>query len=158
MNDTIFLIIAPSGAGKTTITERLEALYGLKSTKFTVNNNDINTAVLEQLYTYDLCIIDPKGVDFFRTAYHGDKQVKTIYIKSEMAVRYERMKSRYENSGMTFSESTDETLTRIKNDNNEFREYELFNIADFTVNNEENDILDDVVDKVYNYIVRVRGE
>ena len=187
MNDTIFLIIAPSGAGKTTITERLEALYGLKSIQsYTTrppryegetghtfvsdeefdNLTDIVAytefcgnrycATSEQVDTHDLYVIDPKGVEFFKNAYHGDKQVRTIYIKSGMSVRYERMKSRYENSGMTFSEATDETLTRIKNDNNEFREYELFGIADFTVRNEESDIIDDVVDKVYNYIVSVR--
>ena len=110
--NTIFLIIAPSGAGKTTLAGQLEKMYGLQSIQsyttrpprydgetghIFVSDKEFDElkdmvaytefcghrycATAEQVENNDLYVIDPKGVEYFRQAYHGNKQIKTIYIR-----------------------------------------------------------------------------
>ena len=110
-------------------------------------------ATAEQVETHDLYVIDPKGVDYFMKSYNGSKTAKVIYIDSDIITRYKRMRSRAEKSGKSFIEAVDSALKRIGNDINEFYDY-CFHTAsvDFYVDNNDNDTIDKVVDKVYAYI------
>lgn len=182
--NTIFLIIAPSGAGKTTLAGQLEKMYGLQSIQsYTTRPPRYNgetghtfvsdkefdelkdmvaytefcgnryCATAEQVENSDLYVIDPKGVEYFRQAYHGDKQIKTIYIRSDASTREKRMTLRAEQGGKPHNEAFDESLARIKNDFFEFREYETGNIvSDFTVTNNNGDDIARVAEKVFTYI------
>lgn len=184
MTKNIYLFVSPSGAGKTTITERLEEKYGLKSIQsyttrkpryngekghtfisdeefdklenivaYTNFCNNRYAATAEQIDTHDLYTIDPKGVDYFREHYKGNKGVKVIYINSPLTTRYERMKARAESGGMSSLDATGEALKRIANDAHEFYEY-IHNQAyvDYVVYNTENVSIDELVDGVYSYI------
>lgn len=185
--NTIFLIIAPSGAGKTTLAGQLEKMYGLQSIQsyttrpprydgetghIFVSDEEFDKlkdmvaytefcghrycATAEQVENNDLYVIDPKGAEYFRQAYHGDKQIKTIYIRSDASTRENRMTLRAEKGGKPHSEAFDESLSRIKNDFFEFRDYETGNIVpDFTVTNNEDDDIAYVAEKVFTYIKSV---
>ena len=115
-------------------------------------------ATAEQVEYNDLYVIDPKGIEYFREHYHGNKGVKIIYIDSSLSTRYERMKNRAEENGVPFTEAMNSSLRRVNNDINEFYDYFHGNATvDFTVTNNENDKLADVVDKVYQYICDCEG-
>lgn len=183
----IYLIVAPSGAGKTTVTEVLESTYGLKSiksyttrsprfegetghifvsdeefdkltdivayTEFCGNENRY-CATAEQVEESDLYVIDPKGIEFFRQHYNGSKQIKVIYIESDMTTRYERMKQRAENSGSTYLEAVDYSLKRIVNDASEFYDYIHHKAQiDYTVENNNDTIIENAADKIYQFII-----
>ena len=110
-------------------------------------------ATTEQVENNDIYIIDPKGIDFFMKSYNGRKTPKVIFISSDMATRYERMKSRAEENGNEFMDAVKSSLERITNDVVEFYDY-IHNNAhvDFRINNNENDNLNQIVDKIYQYI------
>ena len=189
MGNCIFLIVGCSGSGKTTITERLEQKYGLKSIQsyttrpkryedesghtfvsdeefdeltdmvgYTEFAGNRYCATTEQVENNDLYIIDPKGVDFFMKSYKGSKTPKVIFISSNMTTRYERMKSRAEENGITFTEAVNSSLSRITNDVIEFYDY-IHNNAhvDFKVTNDDDCDINSVVDKVYGYIRSCEG-
>ena len=184
MGNCIFLIVGCSGSGKTTITERLEQKYGLKSIQsyttrpkryedesghIFISDEEFNKltdmvaytefagnrycATAEQVENNDIYVIDPKGIDFFMKSYNGRKTPKVIFISSDMATRYERMKSRAEENGVTFTEAVNSSLSRITNDVVEFYDY-IHNNAhvDFKVTNDDDCDINSVVDKVYGYI------
>lgn len=182
--NNIYLIVAPSGAGKTTVTELLESKYGLKSIQsYTtrpprfngetghtfVSDEEFNKltdmvaytefagnrycATSEQVEESDLYVIDPKGVDFFKEHYKGSKQIKIVYIESDMTTRYERMKQRAENSGNTYLEAVDYSLKRIVNDVSEFYDYIHHRVqVDCTVENNNDTTIENVTDKIYKFI------
>lgn len=116
-------------------------------------------ATAEQVEDNDLYVIDPKGVEFFINAYKGDKIPKIIFINSDLTTRYERMVERAEAKSKTYTEAIDEALNRIKNDVNEFYDYiHKKATIDCTINNNKDDNLDNVVDKIYNYICSCESE
>ena len=86
-------------------------------------------------------------------SYNGSKIAKVIFINSDIITRYKRMRSRAEKNGKSFIEAVDSALKRIGNDINEFYDY-CFHTAsvDFYVDNNDNDTIDKVADKVYAYI------
>lgn len=183
--NNIYLIVAPSGAGKTTITQLLETKYGLKSIQsyttrpprfdgetghvfvsdeefdkltdiiaFTTFANYRYCATTEQVESNDLYVIDSKGVEFFKQHYRGSKQVKIIYIDSDMTTRYERMKQRAENRGCTYLEAVDCSLKRIVNDVYEFYDYIHCNVqVDYVIENGYDTDINAAVDNVYSYII-----
>lgn len=110
-------------------------------------------ATSEQVENNDLYVIDPKGVDFFMNTYKGSKTPEIIFIDSDLTTRYDRMVKRAEEKGDTFITAVDKALSRIKTDVVEFYDY-THNKAhvDFTVDNNKNDNLIQVVDKIYDYI------
>lgn len=184
MNKIIFLIIAPSGAGKTTIESILKRKYGLKSIQsyttrqpryegepghifvseeefdrlenkiaYTEFCNFRYCAIAKQVEECDLYVIDPQGVEYFRQHYKGDKQIRTIYINTKLSTRYERMLQREKDNGTPHIPAVEKALERISNDTIEFYDYiHKKVIPDFTVNNNDTDEIDDVADKVYEYI------
>lgn len=184
MNKEIFLIVGESGSGKTTITEKLEEKYGLKSIQsyctrlpryngetghifvtdeefdkltdmvaYTKFNNYRYCATSEQVETHDLYIIDPKGVNYFREHYKGDKNIKVIYISSDLVARYERMKNRAKNNGDIYLKAVKSALNRITNDVIEFKSYNDGTAdIDRVFYNNMNDDIDAVTDKIYEYI------
>ena len=113
----------------------------------------------EQVENNDLYVLDPKGIDFFMKSYKGNKIPKVIFISSDLTTRYERMVRRAEVKGSTYIEAVDIALGRIKNDVNEFYDY-IHNRAsiDYIVNNNQNDNLNNVVNKIYEYICSCEKE
>ena len=115
-------------------------------------------ATAEQVENNDLYVIDPNGVDYFIKSYKGKKTPKIIFIDSDLNVRYDRMVKRAEDKGDAFLTAVDKALNRIKNDVVEFYDYTHNNAHfDFKVNNNKNDNLSQVVDKIYNYICDCEG-
>ena len=121
--------------------------------------NNRYAATAEQVDTHDLYTIDPKGVEYFREHYKGNKGIKIIYINSPVTTRYERMIERSKNGGMTHLDAVGEALKRIANDASEFYDY-IHNITptDIIVNNYDDDNIDDIVDKVYRCIINYEEE
>ena len=188
----IYLIVAPSGAGKTLLTELLEQEYGYKTIQsyttrqprhdgerghlFITNKefdellaNEIIVAYTEfcgnrycatakQVDENDLYVIDPKGIEFFKNSYKGNKDVKVIYIESSTSTRYERMCQRYQNNGDSRLDASEKALERIENDVMEFYNY-VHHIAktNLIVKNELNDNILDVVEKIVVFINQCEG-
>ena len=113
----------------------------------------------EQVENNDLYVIDPNGIDYCMKSYKGNKIPKVIFISSDLTTRYERMVRRAEVKGSTYIEAVDIALGRIKNDVNEFYDY-IHNRAsiDYIVNNNQNDNLNNVVNKIYEYICSCEKE
>ena len=112
----------------------------------------------EQVENNDLYVIDPNGIDYFVKSYKGKKTPKIIFIDSDLTTRYDRMVKRAEDKGDVFLTAVDKALNRIKNDVVEFYDYTHNNAhVDFRVNNNKNDNLNQVVDKIYNYICDCEG-
>ena len=190
MGNCIFLIVGCSGSGKTTITERLEQKYGLKSIQsyttrkpryegetghifisdeefdkltdmvaYTEFAGNRYCATAEQVENNDLYIIDPKGVDFFMKAYKGSKTPKIIFISSNLTTRYERMVGRAETKGKSHQEAIESSLTRIVNDAGEFYDYIQGQAwVDYVCKNNSNNKLEDIVDKIFDYISSCESE
>ena len=116
-------------------------------------------ATAEQVENNNLYVVDPKGVDFFMKAYNGSKTPKVIFINSDLTTRYERMKSRAEENGSTYMEAVKSSLERITNDVVEFYDYIHGQTQiDYTCKNNADDKLEDVVDRIYNYIHKCESE
>lgn len=116
-------------------------------------------ATAEQVENNDLYIIDPKGVDFFMKAYKGSKTPKVIFISSNLTTRYERMVGRAETKGKSHQEAIESSLTRIVNDAGEFYDYIQGQAwIDYVCKNNSNDKLEDIVDKIFDYISSCESE
>ena len=116
-------------------------------------------ATAEQVENNDLYIIDPKGIDFFMKSYKGSKTPKVIFISSNLTTRYERMVGRAETKGKSHQEAIESSLTRIVNDAGEFYDYIQGQAwVDYVCKNNSNDKLEDVVDKIFDYISSCESE
>ena len=116
-------------------------------------------ATAEQVENNDLYIIDPKGIDFFMKSYKGSKTPKVIFISSNLTTRYERMIGRAETKGKSHQEAIESSLTRIVNDAEEFYDYIQGQAwIDYVCKNNSNDKLEDVVDKIFDYISSCESE
>lgn len=145
--NNIYFIIAPSGSGKTSICNILKEKYNIKFDKYDTSITS------EQVENNDLYVIDPKGVDFFMNAYKGSKTPEIIFIDSDLTTRYDRMVKRAEEKGDKYLTAVDKALSRIKTDVVEFYDY-IHNNAhvDFKISNNNTDNLNQVVDRIYDYI------
>ena len=150
--NNIYFIIAPSGSGKISVCNLLKEKYNITFDEYNTS------ATSEQVENNDLYVIDPNGIEFFMKSYKGKKIPKIIYIDSDLKVRYERMVKRAEEKGDTFLTAVDKALSRIKTDVVEFYDY-IHNNAhvDFTVSNNQNNNLIQVVDRIYDYICDCEG-
>ncbi len=116
-------------------------------------------ATAEQVENNDLYIIDPKGIDFFIKSYKGSKTPKVIFISSNLTTRYERMVGRAETKGKSHQEAIESSLTRIVNDAEEFYDYIQGQAwIDYVCKNNSNDKLEDIVDKIFDYISSCESE
>ena len=116
-------------------------------------------ATAEQVENNDLYIIDPKGIDFFMKSYKGSKTPKVIFISSNLTTRYERMVGRAETKGKSHQEAIESSLTRIVNDAGEFYDYIQGQAwIDYVCKNNSNDKLEDIVDKIFDYISSCESE
>lgn len=116
----------------------------------------------EQIDENNLYIIDPKGIEYYKSHSKSQKPYKIIYIKSFFNTRYERMMERYKkDNGYNLEMDSEkrieiiekgckETCQRLINDILEFKDFE--DKADFVVENNNNDMLVDVVNKIWQYI------
>lgn len=151
--NNVYFIIAPSGSGKTSICNLLKEKYNITFDEYN------NCATSEQVENNDLYVIDPNGIDYFMKSYKGSKTPEIIFIDSDLTTRYNRMVKRAEEKGDTFLTAVDKALSRIKTDVVEFYDYTHNNAhVDFTVGNNKNDNLIQVVDKIYDYICDCEGE
>ena len=145
--NNIYFIVAPSGSGKTSICNLLKEKYNITFDEYN------NCATAEQVENNDLYVIDPNGVDYFIKSYKGKKTPKIIFIDSDLTTRYDRMVKRAEDKGDVFLTAVDKALNRIKNDVVEFYDYTHNNAhVDFRVSNNKNDNLNQIVDRIYDYI------
>ena len=116
-------------------------------------------ATAEQVEDNDLYIIDPKGIDFFMKSYKGSKTPKVIFISSNLTTRYERMVERAETKGKSHQEAIESSLARIVNDAEEFYDYIQGQAwIDYVCKNNSNDKLEDIVDKIFDYISSCESE
>lgn len=183
-NRNIYLFVAQSGCGKTTLTESLEKTYGLTSIQsyttrpqryngetghtfvsdeefdklenlvaYTEFNNYRYAATAEQVNNNALYVIDPKGVEYFKEHYKGEKGIKIIYLTSPLTTRYERMVVRAKHGGASNLDASEAALSRITNDVSEFYDYE-HKIAhvDLRVVNDETTSIEYLTEKIYEFI------
>lgn len=87
-------------------------------------------ATQKQVDDADIYVIDPDGVDYFKSQYNGDKEIITVELLAQRPVRYARMRKR----GDTFFK----TIKRLRNDKKKFGHFN----PDVTIN--ANLAIDDV--------------
>lgn len=144
MSNYIFLIVGPSGTGKTTFTEALcEKGYKTISSyttrparhegetghifvskeefddlenkvAYTLYNGNEYCATQAQVDDADLYVIDPAGIDYFKRTYKGTKKPIVVYLKCPEPVRILRMFIR--------GDSADAIDARITTDRVEFKD------------------------------------
>lgn len=120
---------------------------------FTYYNGNHYGATHEQIESSDLYTINPDGLRYFKSNYHGDKGFKVIYVNSDTITRYNRMVSRGESKGLEFIDAVQAALDRIKVDVHEFYDFTHKNIdVDFVIDNSKNNNLEVITDKVYDFI------
>lgn len=125
MREKILLIVGASGSGKTSVVEKLEEQYGLKSVcSYTtrekrnedeyghifVTDEEFNRlslvgfseyggnrygATAEQIEESDLWVVDMPGVEYFKSAYTGGKKPIVIHLVTSMD-EHEDFNERYE--------------------------------------------------------------
>lgn len=116
-------------------------------------------ATADQIENSDLYIIDPAGIDSIRAFYEGNKNLKVIYISSDVTTRHERMIFRSQHSGKKYLDAVDESLNRIVKDAEIFYKYEHNEVPiDLIVNNGWNGELNKIVDQIYKFIVECEGK
>lgn len=79
-------------------------------------------ATQEQIEDADIYVIDPDGVDYFKSKYKGKKEIITVELLAQRPVRYARMRSR--------GDSFFKTIKRLRNDKKKFGKFE----PDITIN------------------------
>ena len=136
-----------------------EAFAQLKNiVAYTLYNGYQYGATSEQVDIHDLYVIDPSGVDFFKKAYRGKKQIKVIYIKSPIHTREQRMLERDSNYQSAIEKGDigkaiqiyNTIMERIINDFSEFMNFEKE--ADFIVENNDNTRFSDIINSVWQFI------
>lgn len=90
---------------------------------FTNFNGYRYAATAQQVEANDLYVIDPAGIEFFRTAYRGRKRVAVIHINVDRLERMNRMIRR--------GDDPEQVFKRLANDDEAFQNID----ADFTVEN-----------------------
>lgn len=171
----IYLFVGASGSGKTTIVERLEKQYGLKSIQsyttrkpryegekghifitkkefselkdicaYTVFNGNQYGATSAQVNTHELYVIDPKGIEFFKNNYVGNKNWFVIYLNVPIDIRCNRMVKR--------GDSESKIIERLVNDYKEF--YMADVLADIVI---ENYNLESTIDHIWQFIQEKEG-
>lgn len=90
---------------------------------YTRFNNYRYWATQKQCDSSDFYIIDPAGIDYFKTHYHGNKKVIIINVTAPLHIRFFRMLSR----GDGFKAA----INRLINDHKVFKNLE----TDYVVNN-----------------------
>ena len=116
-------------------------------------------AVLDQVETNDLYIIDPKGVEFFRNIYKGHKKIRIIYLHTPAETAFDRMKLRAIADGWSEIKAGIEADKRTRNDETEFENFtHQLTDKDLIVINDKDTSLNEMVDYIYQYIISCEGE
>ena len=167
--NNLYLIAGASGSGKTTIANMLEEKYGYRQLQsyttrpprsqnetghifitdvefdnlqdiiaYTDYNNYRYCATAEQANNSDVYVIDPAGIDYLKTHYKG-KPIKIINITSPVHTKINRMEQR----GDAFNKIMERLLNDI-----DFRDF----VGNFNITNDDDTNLDELVDKVHNWI------
>jgi len=90
--------------------------------------------------THNLYVIDPAGVEYFKTHYGGNKKPYVIYIYATLKDRILRMRDR--------GDSDTQVLQRLINDIDAFKN--VNNISDVAIVNGD---LEDCANSCYQYIL-----
>ena len=175
MGNYIFCLIGASGSGKTTIASILERKYGLRQIQsYTTRpkrsedetghtfitypeflelkdicaydryNGYEYCATKDQIESCDIYVVNPNGVAQLRDKYKGTKKIITIFIKAGLKDRYLRMRER--------GDSVEATLSRVKNDATEFKNYDKK--CSFSIENSNKTNAGYTADKIYEYICK----
>ena len=104
---------------------------------YTYFNHNHYWATSEQVDNADLYVIDPKGIEYFKRKYNGNKKVIVVEIYQTPYICQKRMEQRGDN--------TYNITSRLINDNVEFANFK----KDITVINND---LETTADTIYNYI------
>ena len=105
-------------------------------------------ATKEQIEHNDVYVVNPAGVKQLQEQYDGDKKIITIFIKTRLKERYQRMRSR--------GDSVENALSRVKNDAVEFKNYDKQ--CSFVIENDNKHSASDIADKIYEYISKFSKE
>ena len=113
----------------------------------------------EQIESNDLYIIDVDGIKTLKKNYKGNKKIKIIYINCNGFERYQRMKRRARINKQYFWQSVYTSLKRIINDIKAFKDCDRHNVhIDFIINNNSDDNISCVSEKIYQYIISCEKE
>jgi len=171
----IYLIVGKSGSGKSTIVHELCNKYNYKEVQsyterpkryedevghifitkeefdrlenlcaYTVFNGNRYGVPSSMIDECDLYVIDTYGVKYMKEHYHGNKHIKVIgiycsdNILEDTTIRKNRMLNR--------GDSLDDTMTRLKNDEEAFKDLSEF--IDYRVFNEDIYQATDIVKKI----------
>ncbi len=106
---------------------------------FTTFNGYRYCATCAQADNADIYVIDPAGVIAFKDRYKNRRNPITIYLKTSMKCRYDRMLSR--------GDSHDAVMSRLKHDETAFKTAQ--DIADYTLDGEDDpQVLADKIFKI----------
>lgn len=123
---------------------------------YTEFNGNRYCATTEQVETHSLYVIDPKGIEYFKEHYKGNKSVKVIYINVSVKTSLDRMIKRGVANEKEQIMATAEALDRLANDNHEFYDYAHgTKKADYTIDNNidcDDVTIEEVAEKIYKYI------
>lgn len=97
-------------------------------------------ATANQVDKSDLYVIDPAGIEFFREKYNGEKQVKVVYVQTNLFRRFARMRAIY---------GARAAMKRLLRDGRQFHGWR--NKADYVVKNQD---LSDAFASLSKYIRR----
>lgn len=92
-----------------------------------------------QVDANDIYVIDPKGIEYFKEKYKGNKNSFVVYINSDESIRIKRMKER--------GDTEKQILKRIKTDEREFQNFE--EKADYIIENSKDSNLDVLARKIW---------
>lgn len=150
---TIFLIVGKSGSGKTTLVNRLKDMGSAVESYTTrpkrtpdetghtfITEDEFKKlthfvgytyfdgyhygAVQEQIDESLFYIIDPLGYEFFKGRYHGNKQVKVVYIEAPLFERLKRLTKR---------DRLKKAIARVWHDTRAFKDFKKD--ADYVITN-----------------------
>lgn len=116
-------------------------------------------STVEQIESNDLYVIDVDGIKTLKKNYKGNKKIKVIYINCNGFERYQRMKSRARINKQSYLQSVYTSLKRIINDIKAFKDCDRHNVhIDFAINNNSDDNVSCVAEKIYQYIISCEKE
>jgi guanylate kinase len=118
----------------------------LKPDLFCYDNYDNNDygATEQQAHKYNFYVVNASGIKWFHNNYHGDVQIKVIYLDTDESTRKVRMMQRGDN--------WNQINKRIVTDSIEFKNAK--DLADIII---PNDYFNTCIDDVYKYICKCEG-
>ena len=102
-------------------------------------------ATEQQAHDYNFYVVNASGIKWYNENYHGDVQIKVIFLDVDESVRKYRM--------MLRGDSWHQINRRILEDSTEFKNAK--DLADIII---PNDFFDSCINNVYDYIMKCENE